>query len=336
MLAIIYSIYIKNRGLNVSTGKTIPVFLLCLLSFYFGTFPYGAYDDRSVYVEIFRSSTSLELSTDALFSIYNYFCHSLLSIDQWLILTGFLYVFGYYKFSINTFGDYAAIFFVGYITFCFFNGYGVNTMRAGLASSLFIYGLTWLEKNKKICFVLLVGSVCIHSSFGLPVLAFIVSNFYPKSKLFFLFWLFSIPLSIVGGKMFQIMLAPLMSEFSGRESTVSSYFLEETDRYKSGFRFDFLFYSVIPALLSYYYIFVKEVKDELYINVFNVYLVTNTIWILVIRANFSDRFGYLSWFLIPILLFYPPLKYNIWNKQHQKVALILFLHALFTFVIAIR
>ena len=106
--------------------------------------------------------------------------------------------------------------------------------------------------------------------------------------------------------------------------------------YKSGFRFDFIIYSLIPALLAYYYIYKKKVKDSFYTNIINSYLIANGLWILVIRANFSDRFGYLSWIFIPLLLLYPALNYKIWSKQQQKIGWIIFLQALFTFVLNIR
>ena len=35
------------------------------------------------------------------------------------------------------------------------------------------------------------------------------------------------------------------------------------------------------------------------------YILANTFWILVIRANFSDRFAYLSWFIYSAVLIYP-------------------------------
>ena len=40
------------------------------------------------------------------------------------------------------------------------------------------------------------------------------------------------------------------------------------------------------------------IEDQLYVKMCNIYLLANAIWILVIRANFSNRFAYLSWFYL--------------------------------------
>ena len=57
----------------------------------------------------------------------------------------------------------------------------------------------------------------------------------------------------------------------------------------------------------------------------------NAFWIMVIRAEFSNRFAYLSWFLYPIVLAYPLLKLKIWPKtQGNKTAVIMAGHLAFT------
>jgi hypothetical protein len=52
---------------------------------------------------------------------------------------------------------------------------------------------------------------------------------------------------------------------------------------------------------------------------------------MVVRAAFSNRFAYLSWFLYPIVFTYPLFRMNIWKDQDRKTALILFAYSGFTF-----
>ncbi len=46
-------------------------------------------------------------------------------------------------------------------------------------------------------------------------------------------------------------------------------------------------------------------SDAFYARLVNTYLVANAVWILVINANCSNRFAYLSWFMLPWVLLYP-------------------------------
>lgn len=63
------------------------------------------------------------------------------------------------------------------------------------------------------------------------------------------------------------------------------------------------------------------------------YLLTNTFWILIIRANFSDRFAYLSWFIYSVILLYPLVTRPVVRRQGIWVATILLGMTLFrTFI----
>ena len=74
--------------------------------------------------------------------------------------------------------------------------------------------------------------------------------------------------------------------------------------------------------------------DAVSMRVFNtiaiVYLLSNAFWIMVIRASFSNRFAYLSWFIYPLVLAYGVIRLHIWKDQDRKAAIILLGHAGFT------
>ena len=78
------------------------------------------------------------------------------------------------------------------------------------------------------------------------------------------------------------------------------------------------------------------IADANSLRVFNVlantYLLCNSFWVMMIRANFSNRFAYLSWFLYPIVLAYAVIRLHLWKDQDRKAGLILLAHALFTIV----
>jgi hypothetical protein len=71
-------------------------------------------------------------------------------------------------------------------------------------------------------------------------------------------------------------------------------------------------------------------------RVFNIlattYVLANSFWVMVIKAAFSNRFAYLSWFLYPVVLAYAVIRLHIWEDQDKKAGLILVLHAGFTII----
>ena len=93
----------------------------------------------------------------------------------------------------------------------------------------------------------------------------------------------------------------------------------------------------LPSAFSYEYA-VASVNDVVGFNdfVFNViantYILANSFWIMVIRASYSNRFAYLSWFLYPLVFAYPLSRMNIWEKQERKTAFILLAYTGFTLI----
>lgn len=128
---------------------------------------------------------------------------------------------------------------------------------------------------------------------------------YVKFQKFFIFiWIVCVLLSLIVGDYFNTLFA---SMFEGEEDR-ASYLMGTGEKYEVGFRIDFIIYSLIPLLVGWYYIYKKGFNSTIYKMIYNAYLLTNSFWLLVIRADFSDRFAYLSWFMIPLVLAYPLLK----------------------------
>jgi hypothetical protein len=64
----------------------------------------------------------------------------------------------------------------------------------------------------------------------------------------------------------------------------------------------------------------------------NTYLLANAVWVLLIHASFSNRFAYLSWFMMPWLLVYPFLPGKTLTRPRGGViAVVLFLQFMFTY-----
>ena len=230
--------------------------------------------------------------------------------------------------------------FVLLLLFCFsaysFFSYGTNGIRNGMACSLVILAMTYLQGNKRdkiICGVLCFLAYNIHHSTALPIIAMLYSCFFSKPKHMFYLWVASIGISLVMGGAVSNFFAGL-----GFDDRMSSYIAgqenEETMAQfsRTGFRWDFLLYSVMPIWLGYYLVFERKIYNSTYMLLLGTYVYSNAFWVMVIRAAFSNRFAYLSWFLYPIVLAYPLIKFEIWPKQGEKTAMILLAHFGFTYI----
>lgn len=214
--------------------------------------------------------------------------------------------------------------------------YGVNGIRNGMACSLELVAIALLSNENpkpKVSMLLMWIALVFHRSTALPSAAALFSYYYCRdTKLVLKFWVASIAISLVAGNGVTALFASL--GFDDRLSTYHQGQFREgnAEIFSSvGFRWDFLLYSSFPVALIWYLVKIRNFSDRRFAVLANTYLFCNAFWIMVIRASFSNRFAYLSWFLHPLVMFYPLFRLNIWKDQDRKTALILFGYAGFTF-----
>lgn len=124
----------------------------------------------------------------------------------------------------------------------------------------------------------------------------------------------------------------------GFDDRMTDYFQSQDDAKvmkqfsETGFRFDFLLYSAMPVLMTWYVTIKRNFEDRTFNIIAVTYILANAFWVMVIRAAYSNRFAYLSWFLYPIVIVYPLLRFRLWDDQDRKTALILLLYEGFTFI----
>lgn len=240
--------------------------------------------------------------------------------------------------------------------------FGVNGLRNGFACSMAILAFA-IAANGNISKMLLGGVVLIfalgsHKSVMLPLAAFLAATYVVKSpKWAIYFWIASIGVSLVAGGTMVNFFAGL--GFDDRMASYGNSMDQYADSFSStGFRWDFLAYSAMPVWLTWYVTKKAETERALYgdtveeaetnitgagriadahsMRVFNIlattYILANSFWVMVIKAAFSNRFAYLSWFLYPVVLAYAVIRLHIWPDQDRKASLILLLHAGFTII----
>lgn len=311
-----------------------PLLLLFVL-LYMGLRPiHGVFVDMTTYAadfERFKMGRGMTNSPDPVFQNFIMFSSRIMSAQTFFFVCAALYILPLYIVSKKWFNDYwfyGFLFLVGSFSFW---AYGVNGIRNGIAGSLFLLGVS---RDKRIFQALWISlAVGVHFSMLLPTVGFILANVYNQPKKFIWLWLLAIPLSIFSGGLWENLFAGL-----GFEDQRLNYLTTEassSEFSRIGFRWDFLLYSATAVFAGYYYIVIKKFEDKFYNLLFNTYLFANTFWILVIRANFSNRFAYLSWFMMAIVVIYPLLKTRILNSQHIKIGLILLGYFGFTYLMGV-
>lgn len=259
-------------------------------------------------------------------------CSKLMDIHGFLLLVEVLYVLPVLWACRKLAPNHALLMFLACMGAFSFFSYGTNGIRNGMACSLIIAALACVQgslKQKIIGGILAFLAFNIHHSTALPIVCVLATFFIKDTRVIIGWWIASIFLSLVAG-------GPIESFFTnlGFDDRLSGYATNDSDNAmfsSTGFRWDFLLYSAMPIWLGYYVVIKRKIWDQRYLLLLHTYILCNSFWVMMIRASYSNRFAYLSWFLYALVLIYPCLKLPIWKDQGKKTALIIMGHFGFTF-----
>ncbi|WP_282148196.1 EpsG family protein [Algibacter lectus] len=316
---------------NIAYIKTIGLIILVLIVLYIGLRPVSGryFTDMRTYARHFnhyKNGGIILIDKDIFFHLFMKTCASIMSVNNFFLVCATLYIYPMYKVSKAFFKEFWFYCFLMFIVSFSFWAYGVNGIRNGIATSFFLWGISY-QNNKIKMISLFVLAVLFHKSMLLVILAYSATVIYNNPKTFLSFWLATIPLSIALGGVW----ISLFTSLGFADDRLSGYLSGESAG-GGGFRYDFLFYSAFPVFAGWYFIFKRKFDDKVYKQLFNTYLITNGFWILVIRANFSNRFAYLSWFMMAIVIIYPLLKQNFFKRQHIMLGYIYLAYFAFTYL----
>ena len=272
-----------------------------------------------------------------LFDLMMYKCSQIMDVKSFFLIVEILYVFPVLwacrKFVPN---HYIIMFLFCMGAFSFYS-YAYNGIRNGMACSLIIAAMACVNQNllyKVIGLLLAFLAFNIHRSTALPIVCILGSFFVKDTRYIMGFWVASIFISLVAGGAVESFFTGL--GFDDRMDAYSSQNIDASQFSSTGFRWDFLLYSSMPILLGYYVVFVRQVWDKNYLLLLNTYILCNSFWVMMIRASYSNRFAYLSWFMYALVLAYPCLKLPVWEDQGRKTALIIIGHLGFTLFMSFR
>ncbi|TDP59191.1 EpsG family protein [Flavobacterium dankookense] len=323
--------------INLSTKNAFGIFLLVFVISYIGFRPidpiFGDMTTYRDYLERYASGEDfLGNENDYIFQVFMRFCARNATHEIFFLLCAMLYIYPLYSASKNLFKEYWFYAFLMLVISFSFWGYAVNGIRNGIATTIFIYGIS--QKKRLLMFALIGISYLTHNAMMIPAAAFLIAISLDKTKWFLYGWLLCIPLSLVLGGSLELFFNDLVES----ERTVG--YLSDTDEFSeqfssTGFRWDFLLYSMSGVYAVWYFIIKQKFEDKTYSLICNTYLIANAFWILVIRASFSNRFAYLSWFLMGIVIIYPFLKRKFFSEQHKLMGRLIFVYFAFTYIMNI-
>ncbi len=204
--------------------------------------------------------------------------------------------------------------------------YSNNGIKAGAAASLFLLALAYKDK-KWLCWPCILLSLGFHHSMSLVIIVFIIAIWFKDTKIYFIIWILCVFIAAAQITYFQNLFASYADETGAKYLLANA---KDKDSYITGFRLDFILYSSVPILIGYWMIFKKAVFDENYELWLRIYLLTNSVWMLCMYANFTNRIAYLSWFIYPIVLIYPFIGFYWSENQIRWTKYAVLLHLSFT------
>lgn len=321
-----------NFRSNIILVKSLGVFSLLFTTFYMGLRPISGhyFGDMGTYYFIFEQfkfyGMEVMPSEDRLFYIFVFICSQIMEAHTFFLVCVIIYILPLFIISLSLFKKYWFYSFLFLIISFSFWSYGTNGIRNGIATSLFL--LVFIQRNTFSKGLILLISIGIHNSMLLPVCAYLLANMVNNTKLTLLVYISTIPFSLIVGSTFQSLVGRFISDPRVHYLTENN----NDDVFSStGFRWDFLTYSIFAVVLGWFFIQKKHFNDRLYSIIYRTYLISNGFWILVIYANFSNRFAYLSWFMMALVVIYPLLKDHLFKNQHKRIGILLSGYFLFTF-----
>ncbi|SHN69397.1 EpsG family protein [Flavobacterium fryxellicola] len=339
LLVVVFLMFTRSRSTDITSNKSINtnrylgLFLLLVTIFYMGFRPISGvyFGDMATYANTFEryqtGGTSM-FRKDVVFDFFLEVCSKIMSVQLFFLVCILFYVLPLWGACEKWFKEYAFYAFLALLISFSFWAYGTNGIRNGIATSIFLYALSKEKLHYKLALVLL--AIGIHNSLIIPATALGLTYFYKNPKTYFYGWLLCIPLSLVSGGFWESLFAGFMSD--DRASYLTDGNINDDAFSSTGFRWDFVLYSASAIYGASFFIFKKNFTDAKYNRLVSIYLTTNAFWILVIRANFSNRFAYLSWFLMAIIIVYPFLTKIQIKKQHKVLGIVLVAYFGFSFL----
>ena len=265
--------------------------------------------------------------SDVLFHWLMKFCADYLNANWFFFICFSVYIFPFYIALNRWFKSNWIWPFVLMVSLFSFYSFGVNGIRNGMGTSVFLLALSYRGPVRWILFYAAFG---LHSSLALPIAAAALFTQFKNINYYVYGWLGCLVLTLA-----MPGIGELLAGMGILDDKLTSYInvdINEAGMGIAGFRIDFLLFSLLPICIGIFYIYKLNFDDATYNEILAVYITANAFWLLVIRIPFSNRFAYLSWFLYGLVIAYPLVKSSLLRYSNRYYSLLLV--GLFTFSVA--
>lgn len=331
ILVIMIGVWIQSNSTeltsesNLKSKQALGNVLLGFLILYIGLRPTSGryFIDMSVYARTFnyyKNGGDIFVDKDPVFEYFTKICSYFLSESLYFLACAILFMMPLYwgcKKIFKEYWFYAFLITLGTFTFW---GNATNGIRNGIAISIAFMGVAYY-KQRTLSIALIILSILFHKSMIIIAGAFLVAHLIKNPKLTIYGWIACVPISYAVGGFFENFFLGLGIISDDR---LSLYFADEAnkegDTYVAGFRFDFILYSALAVASIYYFVIIRKYRETFYLLLSNTFLIANGFWVLIVRAQFSNRFAALSWAFMGVIMIYPLLKHHVVKSQHQWIA----------------
>lgn len=264
------------------------------------------------------------VSNGAFENIHGFLGANLYDINALFTILAFLYFVGGFLAMARLYPRFPLLAFVAFLGAFSTYSYGTNGLRAGVAASMFMLALSCKPMRlwAWVCFILALG---FHSSALISIGAYLLAYYFPSSRKYLIIWGVCLLLSMAGLKFVMDYIGQISDEHT-------QFYLQHDESWggKVGFRYDFVLYSLPPIILGYLATVKYGFKSAQYQLIYNIYIITNSVWLLCMYAGYNNRIAYLSWSLYPILLIYPFIYCNKIPYRNSWLCIMVWLQLMFT------
>lgn len=336
LLAIWMSITVDFKKKNYQVlGNCIVFFLMFAYIFLFGMRAVDVGTDTEMYHWQYTHYNEITYGTDApiglVFRILNIFSED---PQIFLFVMSFLFVaLNFYTLKKYT-NFYKSNFFLSVfclISLFFFESLGINIIRQGLSLAFFVLAIISrnISPKKKFRWILFfVLAVCFHFTSLIPVFLYLLVSYFKKIRLFYYYCLYLISVLLSAASISVLSFKDYFIGFLLLDERRGGYLEGNDSSYSVGFKPQFVAFNTIFLILFIY--LNKFEKNDFYENLLKYYILISAVFYMMFQIPFSDRWGVMSWCVIPFL-FAPMFKVYQNRISFRATFSVLFLMFIFIF-----
>jgi hypothetical protein len=336
LLAIFTAINIDFKKKNYqSIANYIVLVLMLAYIFLFGLRTIDVGTDTEMYHWQYTHHNEITFGTDApvgyMFKFLNIFSENpqifLFVMSFLFVMLNFYALKKYTKFYKSNF--FLSVF--SLISLFFFESLGINVIRQGLSLAFFVLAIIFRDFSPKRKFKwisFLVLAVCFHFTSLIPVVIYLSVAYFKNVRMYYYYGIYIISVFLSAASISILSFKDYFIGFLLIDERRSGYLDGDDSSYLVGFKPQFVAFNTIFLIL---FIYLNNIeKNDFYTNLLKYYIVISAIFYMMFQIPYSDRWGVMSWCVIPFL-FAPMFKVYRNKKSMKAVFSIVFLIFIFVF-----